>query len=577
MEKFLNSHQQWPRTELIEKNIEYTLKSDEEVLAYFSDKAPLTAYGKYQLAKAKFANNINDPAAIDLIRSSWPQLTQTLDEQKKFIHRYRNHLKNSDYHQRVNALLWNSQITLAKGVLTYLPRAQRNVYYARIGLMQNKRGVNKLIDRLTVEELQSDGFLYARSRWHLKRENYSRIYGFLEKITKPSPYAKKWWNIRKRVVREFLEQKKYRQAYHLSKHHGTEPGSIGFAEGEWLAGWLALRFLKQPKTAYRHFYSMYKNVKYPISKSRASYWAGRAAAANNNHAIAKRWYKINEEFPYTFYGQLALQEIQKNSVVTSPPFPKISKKTKKKVDKRSLVKAAVLLLKSKEGKWSKTLLNHAVKESKNKSEIAYLTMLGLHHKMPHLSVEASNEASRRHQLFLAKTAFPTLNNIADKTKDLALTHAIIRQESRFNTLARSSANARGLMQLLPSTARRTARQLHIRYNTLKLTRDPQFNIQVGSYYIHRVRERFDGSYILGIAAYNAGPTNVKRWLKRFGNPLESQNLYDVIDWMELIPFSETRNYVQRVLENMQVYQKIFSPDALISLSSTLTYRQTPQN
>jgi soluble lytic murein transglycosylase len=358
-----------------------------------------------------------------------------------------------------------------------------------------------------------------------------------------------------------INNHKYDLAYDISKNNGNVKGTADFADSAWMSGWLALTYKKDAKSAYEHFYEMYNNVNFPVSKSRAAYWAARAAEANNNVNIAAQWYKLAAIHNTTFYGQLAYAKVYDNKLFNIADVPLVSEANLNKYHQNSLVKIAFMLTMLNEDNTAEKFITAAIEESNLSEDLYLISGLGLQMNETKLSVIAAKEALKKGFVF-TKTGWPIIENIPESEAEKALVMGIIRQESRFDSNARSSANAMGLMQILPSTAKSLAKKIGVRYTEADLTENPQYNILLGSRYIGDLVNRFDGSYILAIAAYNAGPTNVKRWINNYGDPRKMTSNYEVINWIERIPFKETRSYVQRVLENIQVYRDLLNRQPL---------------
>lgn len=262
----------------------------------------------------------------------------------------------------------------------------------------------------------------------------------------------------------------------------------------------------------------------------------------------------------SFYGQLAAQK-QDKSLVTLRTSPEVTTADKRAFQANRLAKIAYLLHKVDNHFLAKKFLQQAIDNAKTPGEQYLIAQLGVTLKRPDYTITAAKKSTARLAIF-PDMLYPVLDNIKDvrgnriTEPEKALIFSIIRQESIFNPDAKSHAGARGLMQLMPSTARQVAKKHKLKYRQKWLTSDPTYNLTLGSHYLNTLLKEFDGSYILAIASYNAGPNNVKKWIKRFGDPRTFKKAEKVIDWMELIPFPETQNYVQRVIENLQLYRHI---------------------
>jgi len=398
------------------------------------------------------------------------------------------------------------------------------------------------------------GALFARIVYQQKQDNYTAAAALLAKrpqdemsLVVPS----QWWDEQRIVSRGLLDQGKFKEAYKVvADHAAVEPTDV--AEAEFHAGWYALRGLQDGALATKHFQSILKASSKPITASRAFYWLGRAAEQSGS-GKAKDYYSKAAAWPSTFYGQLATNKL-------GLPLPKVTYPTPSDADRadyktRESVLAIGRLKAAGDGWRADNLYRGLAEQLNSPGELALLA--------------ASAEKSGNHQLSLqiGKTAYARGINVAAlafpmgvipdnaniSASGKALAYAIARQESAFNPAAVSSANARGLLQLLPGTAKNVAKSMGIAYSKERLTTDPGYNAALGSHYLGQQISDFGGSYILTFIAYNAGPKRVPEWIKRYGDP-RGKSLDDIVDWVERIPFSETRNYVQRVTENYQVYK-----------------------
>lgn len=574
---FIKNNPDWPDKEKLNHNAEQVIKYKEmpfTVIKWFEDKDPVTPKGKWLLANARLKKS-HKPETVDhLIKESWINGDFSRKEEKDFLSKHSKRITQNDHIAKINRLLWERKITAAKRIIPKVSRPYRNLFNARILLMKNSRGLTRAIQSVP-KSLQSDsGLLYERARWRQKRNKVDGVFEMVNRLKKDADYQNKWWRVRHILARDFLKSERYEDAYNVIKSHGLEKGTANFAEAEWLAGWISLRFQNNPRLAYEHFYRMYKNVKYPISKARGSYWAGRAAEANSNHDIAARWYKLSSQFPTAFYGQIAINKLNQETKLDVGGFPDPTRSEIANHSDNDLLKIVNLLVQFDRLKLAEKFIKQAINNAKTPGEAALISEMGLAIEQTQLSVIASKKAHRLLGAELLRTSYPTPKYKMVEGANKPLSYAIIRQESLFNHTARSHANARGLMQIIPSTAKKTSRKLGLRYSTSKLTRNPDYNTQLGSYYIKSLLKKKDQSLILAIASYNAGPGNARRWIRTYGDPRKLTEIEDIIDWVEMIPFSETRNYVQRVLENKQVYQSIIF-DLPIALTADLKPSNNP--
>jgi soluble lytic murein transglycosylase len=332
-----------------------------------------------------------------------------------------------------------------------------------------------------------------------------------------------------------------------------EDDRIAYADAEWQAGWLALRFLGQPANALRNFQNMLAVSQTEISQSRAAYWAGRAAEAMNNAPLAQQWYQRGAAMPEYFYGQLAADKINVALTPLNLTPPVIAPELRAAFQDRELVRAVRLLGDMGQVDLQTSFITAIARSAETAQEKAVAADFARALDRLDLGVRIGKIAARRGMLEeLAYAAYPRIDLPAVSPAAWWLVHAITRQESEFNRRAVSRSNARGMMQLLPTTAQMVARRSGLPYDYARLTSDPAYNMTLGSTYLQSRIDLFNGNHVLAVAAYNAGAGNVSKWLGRFGDPRDPS--IDIVDWIEQIPFQETRNYVHRVLENAVIYR-----------------------
>ena len=558
--RFIQENPEWPGQYSLRRRAENVVDStiSSDFLSRWFDKyPPLTAKGMQYFAEAKIAKGRKDSTSqkeiYTLLTQAWIDGNFSDQDERVFLKRHGKILSRENHHRRIDRLLWNGRIRQAQRILYKADSAHKKLFSARIKLQRNMSGLDKAIRSIPGNLVSNEGLLYDRIKWRERRRLHKGVQELLRLTPEKPEYPHKWWAAKHKQVRALILKKHYKKAYGLVAHHNMKKGA-DFAEAEWLAGWLALRFRNDPEKAYQHFYTLYHNVKYPISLARGAYWAGRAAEANKNKTIAKSWYNVAAKHNQTFYGQLALHNLGiKNPSNASTT---ISSSDKQSYRNNTIAKVSYILLKAgMHGNITRHLLTHAVTNAKTLGEKELVGNLALSFRRYELAVAAAKQGAKDGML-LANSGYPIISEVIGTPKERAFRLAIIRQESEFNKQAKSHAGARGYMQLMPRTARSVARELRVNYSLQKLTSNPSYNIKLGSHYLQKMLNKYDGAYVLAIASYNAGPGNVRKWQKKFGSPREQNSLNDVIDWIELIPFTETRNYVQRVMENMIVYNNI---------------------
>ena len=369
----------------------------------------------------------------------------------------------------------------------------------------------------------------------------------------------KWWVERGIIGRSLIYKKKYELAYKIASNHSLDYLNYGpeFADAEWMSGWIALSFLNDPILAKEHFKNFYENVGYPISLSRGAYWLARAYEEMNNNDLSNKWYKEASKYPTTYYGQLAHLKIYPDEKFSLNELSKVDEKYQKDFYKKDLVKIVHLLDELDKDKHAKNILKHLANENIDAGSEILAAKLATDISRYDFAIQISKAASyekRFHNDFnYPIISTPRIIN-GRKIPESALILAVIRQESEFDPGANSHAGAKGMMQLMTYTAKLVAKQAKLPYSKSLLTKDPEYNINLGSYYLAGLILEYDGSYPFAIGAYNAGPKRIRYWKKINKNPQKKE--IDYVNWIELIKFKETRNYVQRVLENYNVYRYI---------------------
>jgi soluble lytic murein transglycosylase len=527
----------------------------QEALTWFNSAPPQTGVGMQRLAEAMLTSG-DVPGGRSALRDAWIHGDFTRAQEQDFLSQHKKFLEPGDYTARLDRLLWEGRRPPAWRMLKRVDKGHRLLGEARLALMKMSQGVDQRIAQVPDELADDPGLWYERVRWRRRKGFTDRAIDLLLDGPETVPYPERVWREQKDLIRAALDLDRMEDAYRLAAHH-RQTEAAESAEAEWLAGWIALRFLGDADAAYRHFTDMRSVVQYPISVARASYWAGRAASARGKSDLAALWLARAAEHPTTFYGQLAFAELGRDSL-TLPTDPLPNEVLAERLSQHDLVRAARILGRLGETYAMRLFVARLIDSLDQPAEHVLVAALGLESGLPHMTIYAAKRAMRTGSE-IYRLAYPMPFDFA--TNDVphtSLVYAVSRQESEMDTLAVSPAGARGLMQLMPRTAKHVAKQLKIAYNKQRLTTDPLYNLQLGGAYLQELLDRYDGSYALALAAYNAGPARVNSWIRTYGDPRAPD--VDPVDWIEQLPFDETRNYVQRVLESSQVYHNILSGD-----------------
>lgn len=548
---FIQQNPEWPAQNALRQRAEQALTtaSDATLAEWFKRHPPVTPYGKLKQAEMMMESGQRE-AAIELIREVWSTALLSAFDEKSVLQRFPGIIRTDDHIDRLDHLLWEGQAEAARRMFPYVPPAWQLLADARLKLQEMKPGVEGAVARVP-HELQDDpGFLYERVRWRRRKEMFDQAIEALAAAPNDKEHAQAWWTERQLLVRRLLAERNYRLAYRLASQHGLTEGA-GLAEAEFLAGWIALRLLKEPAPAYDHFVRLYDGARMPISHARGAFWAGRAAEAMNYGELAGAWFSSAAEDPTVYYGQLAIARLGGEAAQHAHADPQPTAEEQARFNRRELVRAAQMLSEIGENERLPVFLRTLSENTKTAEEHVMVASLAEALGRLDLSVAAAKRAGYAGFPLLSH-GYPVLSLPGGSGAERPLVLAVARQESAFDRQAVSPVGARGLMQLMPATAHTVAKEQRIPYSATRLTSDPHYNLQLGGAYLESLIADFSGSYVLAIAAYNAGPARVRQWIQEFGDPRNKS--VDAVDWVETIPFNETRNYVQRVLENLQIYR-----------------------
>ena len=559
---FIDHNPEYPRIDrlryLAEQKLSTAKVSPKKIINWFGGNEPHSGFGKMILGESYLLTG-DKSKGINLIKEGWITAKLSKNDLKFFRKKFKKYLNSKDYIKRADYLAWNGKHWDLKRLTRYLPKDYELLYTARQILISKGYGVDQAIKNVPQKFKNDAGLNYDRLKWRRKKGRVDSSVEILLKIRNDKDYLvmpEKWWKEREIISRALIYKKKYEIAYKISSNHGMRQGPE-FAAAEWMSGWIALSFLNDPLTAKDHFENFYNNVTYPISTSRGAYWLGRAYEKLGNKDQSKSWYQEASKYLTTYYGQLAFLKINPNNKFELSKDIEVDNKYRYVFFNKELVKITYLLDELKKDKYTKFILRHLANDNIAMGSEVLAAELATSINRYDFAIQVSKIASYQKR-FHNKYNYPLISTPKTingrKIPDGALILSIIRQESEFDLEANSHAGAKGLMQLMPYTAQLVSKQAKLPYSKSKLTKDPEYNINLGSHYIAGLILQYDGAYPFAIAAYNAGPNRVKYWKKINKNPQKNQINY--VDWVELIKFRETRNYVQRVLENYNVYRYI---------------------
>jgi soluble lytic murein transglycosylase len=566
--QWLSGHPGWPAHSTIRRRAEAqgadaTKSSDSEARAFFSEVPPQTAAGQARLALLS-----TGPAADSLARQAWARTGVPPELEPALLTRFGPLFTRDDHAARADALLWAGQTSAAQRLLPLLADEQRALVQARIALRSGAPDAEARVASVPAQLRRHPGLTNDRSVFLERKGRLSEAEALLAAgdTTEGVSAQETWLERRLALGRAAMRRGDNQTAYRILANHrtvapGTNPTTlplsvrVDLSDTEWLAGWIALRRLNRPDHAAQHFTRFNAAVTTPISQSRGDYWLGRAEKARGDQAAATAAYERAARHSDYYYGQLAAEELGRAPALPLVPRIRPTAADRQKLEGTSLARALQLLTDMGEQTRGSLFVRALADSVTTPAEARAAAEYGKRINRPDLGVWTWKAARPRGDLSTFDLAFPRLPaSVAVPPADWIISHAIARQESSFDRTALSSAGARGLMQLMPATAQDVASKLGLPYSTSRLFDDPGYNVTLGSWYIRLRRDNFSNA-MMAIAAYNAGAGNVRKWIALNGDPRGALT-HDYIDWVEMIPISETRTYVQRVTENAVVYSML---------------------
>lgn len=545
----------WPGQDQLRTRFERALFRENPdaatVLDIFTAAPPETPEGSFLHARALGESGRSDEA-LRTIRGIWASEPLDTAMENRVLKAFGQQLTARDHKARMDYLMYRSRVTQAKRFAD-LGEAQ-SLYKAWTTLIRGANNAEATLKTVDASWKSDPAYIFLQVENLRRKDKYREAAALLNKVPRDGTKlinTSEWWDERRIVARGLADLGDYKAAYAVvSAHSATNPTDI--ADAEFHAGWYALRHLNDPQKAQGHFRRILEASSRPISASRAWYWLGRTAEATKS-GNALEYYQKAAEYSGAFYGQLAAARLGVTSLQVAPPSP--SDEDRQNYIGRAPVAAIDRLEAAGHEKRAESLLRALSEDIASPGELTLLVERAERRNNHNLALSMGKAAFAKGRNVAALAfpigAIPAGANIGGSGK--ALAYSIARQESAFNPTAVSPANARGLLQLLPSTAKGVAKRHGLAYAPEKLTTDPAFNATLGAHYLGEQIDSFGGSYVLTFIAYNAGPRRVGEWIERYGDP-RGKPIEEVVDWIERIPFPETRNYVQRIMENYQVYK-----------------------
>jgi soluble lytic murein transglycosylase len=586
---FLTAHPGWPGEARMRTRAEAALLPDvtppDAAIAYFTRFPPQSGTASLRYAEALYARG-RAADAQQAARTAWTLAGLSTTDEARLTARWGGSLAQADQDTRMERLLWTRAFVAAQRQLPLTSPARQPLYAARLAYQLKSSDAQTRGAALGGAATRDAGYLIDRATWlrDTAQEPAAR-YELAQPLRLDAPPfdPARWLDVRLTFARSSAADRQWPLAWGIASQlaglypAGTDLRSLPFGVRDdytslaWLAGTTALQQLRRPADAVAMFRAYADAARSPQARSKGYYWAARAALAAGDAGGAQGYFANAAAFPDQYYGQLALERLGRP--VPAPAVADlagVSSADRAAFDASDLVRAARIL--GQLGDWTdQSQFLRAIAARAETSDAYHALAADLSRELgrPDLGVMAERAAKPESESDYVRSGFPTVPVPADIANSWSFIHGIMRQESQFDRQAVSGAGARGMMQLMPGTAREQAGQLGLPYDFMRLTTDPGYNATLGTNYFGRMMDAFGGNYPLAIAAYNAGPGNVRRWLSQYGDP--RTGTVDVVDWVEQIPYSETRGYVQNVLANTVVYDTINPARAGQSNAGRLSY------
>jgi soluble lytic murein transglycosylase len=573
---FISANPAWPSNITFRRRAEAALWQERAgsatVRAYFADARPVSAKGRFALARALMLDGDRSGAQA-LVREVWRGDSFSQELESQALDLFGEMIGRADDKARMDRALYvKDDLDAGLRAAKRLGGDQPAIAKARISVMQNAHNARAQLDAVPAASRRDAGYVFARIQLLRRQDKIAEAGALLRTAPRdPDQLANldEWWIERRLVARKLLDIGDARTAYAVARDAAPPSRSNYHAEHEFTAGWIALRFLHDPALATQHFARVAEGNANPISISRAGYWLGRAAEAANRPQEARARYEAAARYTTAYYGQLARARLGQGEIAFAAP-PPLTAERRQSLAMLEVVRALELLYALDERELAAPFVADLADKSTDQPALAMLAEI------------AEKNGDARSVLLIGKIALgrgfpfdqyafpigglPRYSAIAPEVEP-AVVYSIARQESAFNPRTVSSAKALGLMQVTPEAGRYIAKKFGVSFDERRLLHDNVYNVQMGAAELADDLDRYRGSYILAFAGYNAGSGRVKEWLERYGDPRDPR--VDPVDWVERIPFSETRNYVQRILENMQVYRVRFGGSTKLMIEADL--------
>ncbi|WP_375293157.1 lytic transglycosylase domain-containing protein [Bradyrhizobium sp. sGM-13] len=569
---FISANPSWPSQTFLRRRIEAALwddrRDDSTVWSWFENESPISGKGKFALAKAMLARG-DRANAERLVREAWRHDGMSEDTENAALDMFGALLTAGDHKARMESLLYGTEQE-AGGMRAAKRLGSGHVALAKARIAANKKSSNlrTLLEAVPRELHGETGYIFAKIQLLRREEKFNEAAQLMLSAPKDPNRLhnlNEWWIERRLLARKMLDVGEHRTAYLIARDAALPTRDIYKTEQEFTAGWIALRFLKDPAVAAQHFARIGVGSVNPTALARAGYWQGRAAEAAGRAQEARAAYGRAAEQSTSYYGQLAraklgLPQLQLNGVPSARG---------RSAERFEIVRAVQLLYDLDERELAIPIFAD-MGENGDPDALAGLGELTSRYRdargMLLLGKAALNRGLPFDVYAYPITGIPSFKQIGPEVEPSVI-YSIARQESAFNPAVVSPAQAYGLMQVTPDAGRYVCKRAGVSFDLQRMKTDSVYNAMLGAAELGGLLEDYRGSYILTFAGYNAGRGSVKKWIERYGDPRDPK--VDAVDWVEQIPFSETRNYVQRIMENLQVYRARFGGGTKLQIEADL--------
>lgn len=568
---FVANNPSWPSQTFMRRRAEAALwddrRDDNVVLAFFTSERPQLAKGKLVLARALLARG-DRAGAERLVRDAWRSDPMTADLESAALDMFGPLIAPGDHKARMDRLLYSSDNESALRAAKRLGGAQMAIARARIAVTKKASNANALLDAVPAELRSDPGYMFSRIQLLRRAEKFAEAAQLMRNVSRdPNRLYNldEWWIERRLLARKLMDVGDFRNAYVIARDAALPARDIYKTEQEFTAGWIALRFLKDPATASQHFARIGVGSVNPTALARAGYWQGRAAEAAGRSQEARAAYASAAAQSTSYYGQLARAKLGHSQLEVNGALGSRNRN----VERLEIVRAVQLLYALDEREMAIPIFAD-VGENGDQDALLGLGELASRNNDARGMLLVGKAALNRGLPFdfyaYPTTGLPPYRPIGPQVEP-SIVYSIARQESAFNPSIVSPANAYGLMQVTQGAGQYVTKKYGATFDLNRLKNDPVYNTTLGAAELAGLIDDYRGSYIMTFAAYNAGRGSVRKWIERYGDPRDPR--VDSVDWVEQIPFSETRNYVQRIMENLQVYRARFGGGSRLQIEADL--------